>query len=210
MCAPCASPGWRDLLFSCLTLATRHSPLAYEEGWRQKRQPPHFSLRIASNAVPADQESKNPILEKTVSRTYHWPVANGKAKVAEHPTSAVPFRFWLWGQIFDLLRANGRYFLVCITILFSVYWFSGAVKSFAGQVTIANVTLRILADVIVKWSLTMTVSGLSVALYFRERKQNENTRERLTKRITELELRIDSGRSSCQLTSRGRTRKGDE
>jgi hypothetical protein len=125
-------------------------------------------------------------------------------------TSKPPFRFWFWGNVFDLLRANGRYFLVCATIIFSVYWISQAVQSFAGQVTIASFTLRILVTILVKWSVTLSVSGLSIALYFRERKQHENTRERLTKRITELELRIDPGRSSSQLTPKGRTRKGDE
>lgn len=143
-------------------------------------------------------------------RTYDSAVANGKAKAAEHAAPATPFKYYLWGNIFDLLRAHGRYFLVCLTIVFSVYWISRSIQSFAGQVTIANVTLRILATVIVKWALTITVSGLSIALYLRERKQHENTRERLTKRITELELRIDSGRTSSHLTPRGRTRKGDE
>jgi hypothetical protein len=137
-------------------------------------------------------------------------VANGKAKTAEHPTPTVPFKLWIWGNIFDLLRANGRFFLACATIIFSVYWFAQAIKSFAGQITVASLTLRILADIVVKWSMTIAVSGLSIALYFRERKQHESTRERLTKRITELELRLDSGRTSSQLTSKGRTRKGDE
>jgi hypothetical protein len=100
--------------------------------------------------------------------------------------------------------------MVCATILFSVYWSSQTAKAFAGQITIASLTLRILANIVVKWAMTIAVSGLSVALYFRERKQHENTRERLTKRISELELRIDSGRTSSQLTSRSRTRKGDE
>ena len=136
-------------------------------------------------------------------------MANGKAKAAETPPTT-PFKYWLWGNIFDLLRANGRFFLVCVTILFSVYWLSRAVESFAGQVTVANLTLRLVANIVVKWTMTITVSGLSIALYLRERRQHENTRERLTKRITELELRIDSGRTSSHLTPRGRTRKGDE
>jgi hypothetical protein len=125
-------------------------------------------------------------------------------------TSKPPFKFWFWGHVFDQLRANGRYFLVCATIVLCVYKLSHAVESFAGQITITSITFRILANIIVKWSLTIAVSGLSIALYLRERKQHEKTRERLTKRITELELRLDPGRSSSQLTPKGRTRKGDE
>lgn len=73
-----------------------------------------------------------------------------------------------------------------------------------------NVTVRIFLSILVKWALSITVSGLSIALYVRERKQHENTRERLTKRIAELELKVDPNRSSSNLTPRGRTRKGDE
>jgi hypothetical protein len=138
-------------------------------------------------------------------------VANGRAKPAESPAApAVPFRYWFWGNIFDLLRANGRFFFVCIVTLFSVYWLSQTARSFAGQTTITNVSVRILANIVVKWAMTIAVSGLSIALYLREKKQHEITRERLTKRITELELRWDSGRISSQLTTKGRTRKGDE
>ena len=131
-----------------------------------------------------------------------------KPRGADQPAPKVPFKFWFWGQVFDLLRANGRYFLVCVTIIFAVYWLSRAVSSFAGQVTIASLTFRILANIVVKWSLTVVVSGLSLGLYLRERKQHEQTRERLTKRITELELRIDSGRTSSHLTSRGEHERG--
>lgn len=67
-----------------------------------------------------------------------------------------------------------------------------------------------LANVSFVWSISLTVSGLSIGLYLRERKLHQGTRERLAGRITELELVIDSRRESSKLTSRGLTRKEDE
>jgi type III secretory pathway component EscU len=137
-------------------------------------------------------------------------VANGKANAPDPPAPAVPFRFWFWGQIFELLRSNGRTFLISATIAFCFYELSVAFRSFAGQATFASLTLRILANIVFQWSVTIAVSGISIALYLRERKQHENTRERLTERITKLEVQIDRRRSSSLLTSKGRTRKEDE
>ena len=77
-------------------------------------------------------------------------------------------------------------------------------------VTFASLTLRILANIIVKWALTVAVSGISIALYIRERIKHENTRERLTQRITKLELQANPTRTSSQLTTKGRTRKEDQ
>jgi hypothetical protein len=134
----------------------------------------------------------------------------GKAASAASEAATPPFKFWFWGQIFDLLRSQGRYLIVAAAVVLCVYFMTSAVRSFAGEVTIASVTLRLLANIILKWSLTATVSGLSLALYFREKRQHERTRERLAKRVTELELQIDRTRTSSNLTAKGRTRKEDQ
>ena len=137
-------------------------------------------------------------------------MTNGKSKSPETPSSSVPFRNLFWGQTFDLLRLNGRTFLVCATIAFCFYQISTALRAFAGQTTFASLTLRILANIVVQWSITIALSGISIALYIREKHQHERTRERLTERITKLEIRINSSRTSSQLTPKGRTRKEDE
>jgi len=113
-------------------------------------------------------------------------------------------------KIFDLLRSQGRYFFVSAVVVLCVYFITAVMRSFAGQVTIASFTVRVLVDIFIKWALTVTISGFSIALYLGERKQHEKTRERLTKRITELELHIHPARTSSHLTSKGRTRKEDE
>ena len=141
---------------------------------------------------------------------YYRAVANGDAHAAGNPASKPSFKLWFCGQVFDLLRSQGRYLIVSLAVVLCVYFLSGALRSFAGQITVASLTLRLLVNVFVKWAVTMTVSGLSLALFIREKNQHERTRERLTKRITELEAHYDPARTSSLLTTKGRTRKGDE
>jgi hypothetical protein len=85
-----------------------------------------------------------------------------------------------------------------------------AAIAFAGKTTIADVGFKLLASISIVWTLSITLSGISVSLYIRERRLHRSTRERLTGRITELELKIDSRRTSSLLTSKGLTRKEDE
>jgi hypothetical protein len=137
-------------------------------------------------------------------------VANGKANAADNPAGAVPFKLWFWGHIFDLLRLHGRTMLVCATVIWCVYEISQVMRVFAGQVTIASLTLRILVSVVFRWTVTIAVSGLSIALYLRERNQHQATRKRLSERNARLEALIDPNRTSSQLTAEGRTRREDE
>jgi hypothetical protein len=69
---------------------------------------------------------------------------------------------------------------------------------------------QLITNISFVWSASISVSGLSIALYLRERKLHRKTRERLTGRITELELKIDPKRTSSHLTSEGLTRREDE
>jgi len=85
-----------------------------------------------------------------------------------------------------------------------------AFVAYAGKTSLADLTLRVLANVSVVWTMSLTLSGISITLYVRERRLHRKTRERLTARVTELELKIDPQRTSSLLTPQGTTRKGDE
>jgi hypothetical protein len=84
------------------------------------------------------------------------------------------------------------------------------VRAFAGTVSLADLGLSLLANVGVVWTVNITLSGLSIGLYLREAHNHRKIRERLTNRITVLELKVDPNRSSSHLTSKGLTQKGDE
>ena len=81
---------------------------------------------------------------------------------------------------------------------------------FAGKSSVADLSLTILGSVSFVWTASITLTGLSVTLYLRERSLHRKTRERLAARVTELELIVDPQRTSSLLTSKGLTRKEDE
>lgn len=121
-----------------------------------------------------------------------------------------PFKYWFWANIFELARLYGKHIIVGGVICYCVYQISFAARSFAGQNSTAHFVLLLFANVLVHWTLTVSVSGISLALYLRERNQHHKTRERLARRVKELELLLDPKRSSSHLTTKGLTRKGDE
>jgi len=57
---------------------------------------------------------------------------------------------------------------------------------------------------------SLTLSGLTTALWANECRKHKNTRKRLTDRTGKLELRLDKGRESSLLTREGTTREGDQ
>jgi hypothetical protein len=87
---------------------------------------------------------------------------------------------------------------------------SVAATAFAGKESIENLSLNFLANIKVVWTSSISLSGISISLYLRERAKHRETRQRLTGRVAELELKIDPTRTSSHLTAEGLTRKEDE
>lgn len=117
---------------------------------------------------------------------------------------------WFFGHVFGLLRRHGAAFVIWSVMGWSIHEIAGVFIAYAGKASIADLSLKVLANVSVVWTLSLTLSGVSITLYVRERRLHRKTRERLTARVTELELKIDPHRSSSLLTPQGQTRKGDE
>src|SRR5207245_8766470 len=116
----------------------------------------------------------------------------GKAKgskVAVAPSIPEPsFARWFLGNIFAVIRRHGNFVAGCLTAGYCFYQGSLAVQAFAGRTSAASLQVGILANVSFVWSVSMTVSGLSIGLYLRERSLHRKTIERLAGRNTELEL----------------------
>jgi len=138
------------------------------------------------------------------------PKAKRAAAAAAQSADERPFFRWFFGHIFSVIRKHGNFIAGCVTIGYCFHQGSIAVQTFAGRMSLANLQVGFLANVSFVWSVSLTVSGLSIGLYLRERKLHQKTRERLAGRITELELAIDPARESSKLTSTGLTRKEDE
>jgi hypothetical protein len=137
-------------------------------------------------------------------------MANKKIKPST-PSATEPTGFrWFFGNIFSLVRKLGGLLAICGTVIWCAHEFARVAVAYAGAASVADITVRVLASIQAVWTLSISVSGVSVALYLRERSLHRKTRERLTRRITELEIKIDPSRTSSMLTSEGLTRKEDE
>lgn len=131
-----------------------------------------------------------------------------KGKTKSQPQDSA-FR-WFFGSIFGLIRKHGNIVVIWFGIGWCVHAIAFAVTAFAGKTSIENLGVSFLANIQVVWGLSISLSGISITIYLRERAKHRKTRERLTERIKDLELRIDPNRTSSHLTSKGLTRKEDE
>lgn len=136
-----------------------------------------------------------------------------RAKAAKKipPAKKEPsFGRWFFGYIFSLIRRFGNVVTICVTVAYCTKQIGNAVQSLAGRTSLADLRLGFFANITVVYTVSITLSGISVVLYLKERRLHRKTRERLAARIRELELKIDPTRTSSQLTSEGLTRKEDE
>jgi hypothetical protein len=125
-----------------------------------------------------------------------------------HEESLSFFR-WFWGNVFSLLRRHGGTVGFWIGIGYIAHQVSVTFMAFAGRESSANLAFGLMSNVTFVFTGSIALSGLSISLYWKERSQHRETRKRLARRITELELGIDPTRTSSRLTEEGLTREGD-
>lgn len=119
----------------------------------------------------------------------------------------------------EKLRVNRRYDAIGLVIgrgfkwgFFAILVWQGrhAVEALAGRTTLADFAVTLGANVSTAIAASWTVTiGFGVWVFL-ERKLRKRVQERLTGRARELELRMDPGRSSSELTPRGDTRPEDQ
>jgi hypothetical protein len=136
-----------------------------------------------------------------------------KVLAARKPPTPPPetkFTKWLLGHFFSLFRRHGNVIAFWIGICFCAHEASEALRAFAGHASTADLSLRILGSFAGVFTLNLSVSGLSISLYLKERREHRATRERLAAEKEVLEKTLDGRRTSSLLTPEGQTRKGDE
>lgn len=110
----------------------------------------------------------------------------------------------------DAVDANLRLFIrygflavvaVCVYLSIAVL---------AGKYTFADIGVRFLGDIRIANSFGYAVGGVGAVYGRRQKKLREDTIQKLSPRIKELETALDARRSSSGLTERGRTRPEDE
>ncbi|NBB84255.1 MAG: hypothetical protein GVY28_12725 [Alphaproteobacteria bacterium] len=113
--------------------------------------------------------------------------------------------------LIDRLTGLGRTAIAVAGLAYGVHEVRLAIEALAGEQTRASLLLSFFSSntagvaISVSWAGTIAFGGIA----FRERKLRQRTIERLTKRIHELESRIDSQRTSSGLTPTGETNPHD-
>jgi hypothetical protein len=133
-----------------------------------------------------------------------------KASSEAKPAPEVPFSKWFFGHVFSLLRRYGNIIVFWSGIAYCSHEGSLALRAYAGHISTADLSLRILGTFAGTFTLGISATGLSISLYFKERREHRATRERLAAEKEVLEKLLDSRRTSSLLTPEGQTRKGDE
>jgi hypothetical protein len=103
-------------------------------------------------------------------------------------------------------------------VVWGIVWIAGFVsaaliaRAFAGQSTTANIAVGLvvrayahLGSAKVAWPITF----ISVTYAELQRRERQRKTVKLSRRISELELRLDPARSSSELTPTGDTRQED-
>ena len=116
---------------------------------------------------------------------------------------------WLLTNLFMLLRQFGSQILGFGTFIFCVREGRIAITAFAGHQSAASLILEIAAHLNITIAVSLSITGLSIALWANEYRRHQRTRERLAARITILEKAIDPSRTSSRLTPQGMTSPGD-
>lgn len=117
---------------------------------------------------------------------------------------------WLAGEVIGLIRQFGNSMLGACVTCFLIYSVAHTFQAFAGRISVADLALKIAANLNVAIAASLTLSGVTTVLWGNECRRHRNTRKRLTERTQFLELKLDKNRASSLLTRKGTTREGDQ
>ena len=117
---------------------------------------------------------------------------------------------WFFGELFSLVRQFGHSLIWGAVACFLIFESAHTFQAFAGRTSVADLALKIAAQINLTVTFSLTLAGVTSALWGNECRRHKNTRKRLTERTTALEKRLDEKRESSQLTREGTTREGDQ
>jgi len=118
-------------------------------------------------------------------------------------------RYHLWAQALDIAGAVARSVPWVALFGFIAYCLQTVLVAYAGVDTRADVVIRLLGEFRLNVMLPYLAAAGGVGYGLVERGLRRRTIKRLTARTQELELQIDSGRTSSGLTPRGTTHPRD-
>ena len=110
-----------------------------------------------------------------------------------------------WRSISKIFSSITRFGAVC----FCVYWFTDAIKAFAGNETDANILMDILFDLRANQWIGFIFGGGGLIYGAIRNKQLKNTRKTMGDHIRKLEKKFDPERESSRLNKYGETHEDD-
>ena len=116
---------------------------------------------------------------------------------------------WIARALLGLVRQFGNAIIWGVVGIYAIKQIGETLRAFAGRTSAANLLLSVAAYVSLTLAASVTLSIGMTGMYLYEYRRHRKTRERLTMRITELELRLDPNRSSSEISRQGTTRSRD-
>jgi hypothetical protein len=116
---------------------------------------------------------------------------------------------WFAREILGLVRQFGNTIIWASVCLYFIAQAGITLRAFAGRTSVANLLLNIASKVSVTVDISVAISLTMTGLYLYEYRRHRKTRERLTTRITQLEIQIDPNRSTSGISTEGTTLIGD-
>jgi hypothetical protein len=118
-------------------------------------------------------------------------------------------RYRLISQAIDAIATTVRVVLFCGLLLLLGYWTRDVLLAYAGKTTLADVAIRLAADLKIDKMFAYLFGGGGVAYGLLQRRLRRQTIARLTPRSRAREEELDPNRTSSGLTPRGTTRPED-
>lgn len=135
------------------------------------------------------------------------PLTDRKTKKAKG--KGEPAWKWFGRSLFSLIRQFGNTAIWAAVCIFAIWEAGTTLRAFAGRTSVANLLLSIAAHVSLSVAISVAVSIGMTGMYLYEYRRHRKTRERLTARITQLEVRLDPHRSTSGISTEGTTLTGD-
>lgn len=114
------------------------------------------------------------------------------------------------GAVIDQVGLTARLIVVAATVIFLGMFARDAVIALAGKTTNANVLLEFFGHLEVTVAIAWGAAATAAIWGYRERSLRRSTTKRLSTQIEDLELLVDPGRTSSNLSRTGQTNPKDK
>lgn len=118
-------------------------------------------------------------------------------------------RYRLISQAIDSIAGIIKAAFFCVLLAVLAYWMREVLLAYAGKATLANVVIKLAADLRFDQTFAYIFGAGGIAYGLAQRQLRRRNIDRLTRRGIAAEQILDPNRTSSELTPRGTTRPED-